>query len=710
MPLGKNKHITGIVYRRHDEPLPPHIHLRNIEEILDNTRIVSEETLQLWEWIADYYMCTLGEVLAAALPAGIIDDNYTARTEVYLSLAPDVDVAAALDSLGRAPRQRQLLLAYLHACRFDEGQPLRPIERRLLIEASGGSPAIVRQLVERKILDETERICPRIPPYTGPIEDPHPLDAEQLRATDEIRATWRKRNVVLLHGVTASGKTEVYIHLIQEHLQRGGSVLYLVPEIALTAQLTERLRLVFGNRLSVFHSRFSDNERVEIYRDLLAADGGRVVIGARSAVFMPLRRLSLVIVDEEHETSYKQQDPAPRYHARSAAIMLAHIAEAKVLLGTATPSLDTWHNAQTGKYGLVQMLKRHAEVRLPDIHLIDLERQYYRKEMYGHFSDPLVARIRQELAQNKQIILFQNRRGYAPAVVCRQCHKPPRCINCDVPLTQHKAANRLVCHYCGYSIPMPNRCPHCGGELRTQGFGTERLEEEVAALFPNARIARMDLDSTRNKGAYRNIINAFSRHEADILIGTQMVTKGLHFNDVSLVAVLNADNLLNQPDFRSYERAFNLLEQVSGRAGRSDGKGEVLLQTFDPGNPVFAWLRAHDYPAMAAAQLDERSMFRYPPFYRLINLTLRHREAAHVEQAARALQQRLQTAFGTRASGVVIPALSRVQNLYIRELRLRIETTAAIAAAKKLLKTQIETLLATAEGKGVRVTIDVDPL
>ena len=704
VPLGR-KSLTGIVLKEHTAPVKEGIRLRDILCVLDETPVVTRDQLFLWRWIADYYLCTVGEVLAAALPAGIIDDNYTARTATYLSLHPTLDIEHTRLLLRRAPKQWHVLETYL---RLSAASP--KIEKRILIEESGESTAVVRTLVERKILDESEQNVSRIAPYTGIVEPAHPLSPAQQKAADEIRRVWQSHEVCLLHGITSSGKTEVYIRLIQEQLEQGRNVLYLVPEIALTTQLTDRLCLVFGDSLMVYHSRFSDAERVEIYHAVRYAKRPYLVIGARSAIFLPFQNLGLVIVDEEHESSYKQSEPAPRYHARSAAIILAHAVGAKVLLGSATPSVDSYYNATIGKYGLVSLSERYAGLQLPKITLIDLKRQYHRKEMYGHFSDPLVDRIREELSRHKQVILFQNRRGYAPMLQCAACGKPPRCVNCDVPLTYHKQTSRLVCHYCGYSIPLPQRCPTCGGEMRIRGFGTERLEDEIAALFPEAKVLRMDLDTTRNKTAYQDIINAFSRHEVDILIGTQMVSKGLHFDDVSLVAVLNADQLLNQPDFRSYERAYQMLEQVAGRAGRKGRQGEVMIQTFEPDNPVLGYVLHHDYQGLFNSQSAERKMFNYPPFQRLITLILRHRDVHRLETAANTLQARLQQVFGNRAGGVIIPSVARVQNQYIREIRLRIETTANIARAKSLLMEQIHYTLTLPECKGTTILPDVDPL
>ena len=739
VPLGK-KVITGIVLREHTEPIAEGIALREIIEVLDVTEsVVSEQQLQLWQWMADYYMCTLGEVLAAALPAGILDDNYKARTTTFVRLHEGIDPQQALRDLARAPKQQHVLEVFERVAGCSSpvstnqsmvrpgdrtslgaslgssiGDALRfspSCEKRLLIEQSGESTAIVRALVERGIFDEYEENTTRLQPFTGNIEPAHPLTAPQQKAKDEIdRYFGYKTPSVLLHGVTSSGKTEVYIHLIQEQLQRGKQVLYLVPEIALTTQLTTRLQAVFGSRLLVYHSRFSDAERVEIYHAVRTAQTPIVVLGARSAVFLPLHELGLVIVDEEHEASYKQQEPAPRYHARSVAMMMARWQGAKVLLGSATPSVETYHNAMSGKYGLVRLSERYAGLQLPRISIIDLKRQYHRKEMYDHFSDPLVARMQEVLASGKQVILFQNRRGYAPLLQCTACGQTPRCVNCDVPLTLHMRLQEMTCHYCGYHTPIPQQCPACGGKMRVQGFGTERLEEEVKNLFPEARVMRMDLDTTRNKNAYQQIINAMANHEVDILIGTQMVTKGLHFDDVSLVAVLSADAMLNQPDFRSYERAYQMLEQVAGRAGRKGQQGEVFIQTFEPQNPVLDYVQRHDYEGLFQTQIAEREMFHYPPFYRMIVLVLKHHNLSRLECAARVLQERLRQIFGERVSAVVVPQVSRVRNEYIREIRLRVEAKANIRRAKQLLSEQINFVQSLADCKGTTILADVDPL
>ena len=630
------KQVRGIVLREHTESVDADFaaKIKPILSVSETAPVVSPEQLALWQWMSSYYMCTLGEVMAAALPSGL--DN----------------------RLLNPPKRRRAHLA----------------------------------------------------PYDGPIEPMHPLSPAQAKSIDEIVRLWSSgKQIVLLHGVTSSGKTDMYIHLIQSQLEKGKNVLYLVPEIALTTQLTSRLQHIFGDQLTVYHSRFTDAEREELYL-ASARPEPHVVIGARSAIFLPIPNIGLVIVDEEHDPSYKQAEPAPRYHARAAAILLGQIHKAKVLLGTATPSVESYYLAQKGVYGLVTLTERYGGVELPEIRLVDLKRQYERKEMYGHFSDPLVARIRETLAEHKQVILFQNRRGYAPQLQCVSCGQPPRCVQCDVPMTLHLRAKELRCHYCGYHAPIPPVCPQCGGELKSVGFGTERIEDEIQALFPEARVLRMDLDSTRSKTAYQDIINAFSRHECDILVGTQMVTKGLHFDDVRLVAVLNADPLFNQPDFRAYERAFQMLEQVAGRAGRKGTKGEVWIQTFDTKNAVLEMVRNHDYEALYRQQTAEREMFHYPPFHRIIRIQMRDHNAARVQAVAMQLQAHLKQVFGARISSVIIPPVERVQAYTIRELNLRIEQGANIGEAKRRLKESIDYILSNSSNKNVKLIIDCDPI
>lgn len=635
-----NKQMRGIVLREHTEPIDAALtaKIRPVSEISESAPAVSEEQLSLWQWMSTYYMCTLGEVMAAAIPSG----------------------------------------------------------------------------VDQRLLNPPKHPRSAIKPYTGPIEPAHDLSPAQQNCADEIGHFWQSgKDIVLLHGVTSSGKTDLYIHLIQAQLAAGKNVLYLVPEIALTTQLTSRLQCIFGDRLIVCHSRLTDAEREARYKQISAFSIQHsdpfVVLGPRSSIFLPVPDIGLVILDEEHDPSYKQAEPNPRYHARAAAIVLAKAHGAKVLLGTATPSVESYYLAKKGVYGLVKLSERYGGLELPDITMVDLKRQYERKEMYGHFSDPLVDKIRQCLVDHKQVILFQNRRGYAPQLQCMACGQPPRCVQCDVPMTVHMSAKEMRCHYCGYKTPIPAVCPACGGELKTIGFGTERIEEEIQTLFPEARVLRMDLDTTRNKSAYQDIINSFANHECDILVGTQMVTKGLHFDDVRLVAVLNADPLFNQPDFRAYERAFQMLDQVAGRAGRKGTKGEVLIQTFDPSNIVLKMVQEHDYEALYNQQAAEREMFHYPPFHRLIRLSLRDHNGAKVQAAATQLQLRLKQIFGNRVSAVIIPSAERVQAYYIRELTLRIEQGANLNEAKRRLQEAIQYILSIPNYKNSKIIADVDP-
>ena len=635
VPLMK-KEVRGIVLREHTEPIEEAFvaKIKPILSVSETAPVVTAEQLALWQWMSSYYMCTLGEVMAAALPNGL----------------------------------------------------------------------------DKRLMDPPKRRRTHIAPYTGTIETMHDLSDAQAKSAESIEQFWSHgKDIVLLHGVTSSGKTDLYIHLISRQLAAGKNVLYLVPEIALTTQLTSRLQRIFGDQLIVYHSRFTDAEREELYH-ASARTEPHVVIGARSAVFLPIPNIGLVIVDEEHEPSYKQAEPNPRYHARAAAIMLAQTHQAKVLLGTATPSLESYYLANKGVYGLVSLTERFGGVELPDIQLIDLKRQYERKEMYGHFSDPLVERIRQCLAENKQVILFQNRRGYAPQLQCVNCGQPPRCVQCDVPMTLHMRDHELRCHYCGYHAPIPAVCPQCGGELKAIGFGTERIEDEIQTLFPEAKVLRMDLDTTRNRSAYQDIINAFANHECDILVGTQMVTKGLHFDDVRLVAVLNADPLFNQPDFRAYERAYQMLEQVAGRAGRKGTKGEVWIQTFDPNNVVLNLVQHHDYQGLYDHQIAERKLFNYPPFYRVIRLQLKDHNGVRVHRVATDLQTYLQRIFAHRVSGVIIPSVERVQAYSIRELTIRIESSANMTEAKRRLREGIEHIFSMKSNKNTKLIIDIDPI
>jgi len=518
--------------------------------------------------------------------------------------------------------------------------------------------------------------------------------------------------VVLLHGVTSSGKTELYIHLIQKVLNEGKQALYLVPEIALTTQLTARLKRIFGKKLGVYHSKFSDAERTEIWNNLLNDKGYEVIIGVRSSIFLPFRQLGLVIVDEEYETSYKQFDPAPRYHARNAAIVLASMHGAHTLLGSATPAIESYFNAVRGKYGLVKLDRRFEEISLPEIVVVDLKEAYHKKQMNGHFSDLLMHEMQKTLQNKEQIILFQNRRGYAPYLECKSCNYIPKCKNCDVSLTYHKTTNALTCHYCGYTESYPASCPVCGtpAAFSTHGFGTEKIEDEIKKIFPEARISRMDLDTTRSKKSYETIITDFEEYKIDILIGTQMITKGLDFDKVSLVGILNADNILNFPDFRSHERAFQLLSQVSGRAGRKDKQGKVILQTYQPKHPIIQQVIANDYEGMFANQCEERKQFKYPPYTRLILLIVRHHDRQILQEASHQLTNSLRSVFGRRVQGPSDPLILKIQNFYIKHILLKIEIEASPEKTKKLIRDCINLSLSQPSFKSVHIQIDVDPL
>ena len=642
---------------------------------------------------------------------------YKPKTETRVRLTPDARNEHRLhiffdDLQRRAPKQLDLLMKYLELSGCLGGDE-RPVSKRDLLQRTGASAAVFNGLVERGVFEvyraEVGRLDARQP--ASALEPPHPLSVPQQRAHDEIASAFRTKNVCLLYGVTSSGKTEIYIHLIQEALEQGRQVLYLLPEIALTAQITERLRRVFGDRLGVYHSKFPDAERVEIWQRQLSDRPYEVILGVRSSVFLPFRRLGLVIVDEEHETTYKQQDPAPRYHARNAAIVLASMHGAKTLLGTATPSLESWHNAETGKYARVDLQERHRAVCLPEIIPVDIRELIRKKRMNGSFSPLLLQHVRQALERKEQVILFQNRRGFAPMVECHTCGWVPKCKNCDVSLTYHKGLGLLTCHYCGYTEPVPRRCPACEGtDLRPHGLGTEKVEDEVRTLFPEARVARMDLDTTRTRAAYERIIDDFQEGRTDVLIGTQMVSKGLDFDRVSVVGILNADTLMNYPDFRAYERAFQLMAQVAGRAGRRDTRGRVILQTKSIDHPLVAQVMANDYEGMAAGQLAERQAFHYPPFYRLVYVFLKHRREDVLEQMAQEMAARLRAVFAQRVLGPDKPPVARIQMLFIRKIVLKVETQAPVARVRSLLTDVQRAVQEDTRFKGGIVYYDVDPV
>ena len=641
--------------------------------------------------------------------------NYKPRTEARVRLTEAYSTEHALrelfDNLGRAKKQLSLLMKYIELSGWmGTASTLKEVSKKDLLDKTGASVSILNSLVEKGVLETYYYEIGRLDKSIKGTLSLNPLNVAQERAFTAIRNSFQEKSVCLLHGVTSSGKTEIYIHLIEEVLRKGQQVLYLLPEIALTTQITERLKRVFGHRLGVYHSKFPDAERVEIWKKQLTDESYDIILGVRSSIFLPFKRLGLIIVDEEHENTYKQQEPAPRYHARSAAIMLASMYEAKVLLGTATPSVESYFNARKGKYGLVQLKERYKEIRLPHIELVDIKELTRQKRMKGPFSPVLVKEIRSALDRKEQVILFQNRRGFAQMIECRTCGWIPKCKNCDVSLTFHKRLNQLTCHYCGYTQSVAASCPACGGvELLNRGIGTERIEEDIQLTFPDVRVARMDLDTTRSRTAYEKIIADFEQGKTDILIGTQMISKGLDFNHVNVVGILNADTMLNYPDFRSYERAFQLMAQVAGRAGRKDKQGLVILQTKSPELPVISQVLNNDYEQLYEDQLAERQVFRYPPFYRLIYVYLKHRKEDVLEQAAEMAATLLRTGLGNRVLGPDKPPIARIQTLFIKKIMIKVELTASMTKVRDYLKGVQRTLSEDARFRSLIVYYDVDP-
>ena len=719
VPFGRSKTYVGLVARVHDQK-PADYDVKDILQRLDVAPIVTAEQLRLWQWVSDYYLSPIGEVYKAALPSGLkAEDGYRPKTETYIRLTEQYrSVPAlhiALNVLARAKKQLDAFTCYLELSHWDEIEEGRePVEvtREELLNASQASAETVKQLEKRQMLETYEVEVGRL--NHGGDYHPElirPLSAPQQDAYNGILMQMMKKNVTLLHGVTGSGKTEIYIHLIQQALDRRQQVLYLLPEIALTVQIMQRLQRIFGNKLGIYHSRYSDAERVEIWQKQLSANPYEVILGARSAVLLPFQRLGLVIVDEEHETSYKQQDPAPRYHARSAAIMLAQMVGAKTLLGTATPSLESYHNAMTGKYGLVELKERYKGIELPEIQVVDTADLARRKMMAGPFSPLLLTRIREALERGEQAILFQNRRGFAPVIECHQCGWVPTCQHCDVKLTLHRQLNQLTCHYCGYTYRVPTVCPCCEGtDLRTHGYGTEKIEEQVREVFPEARISRMDLDTTRTRNAYERIISDFGAGRTNILIGTQMISKGLDFDRVSVVGIINADGMLNQPDFRAYEHAFMMMSQVAGRAGRKNKRGLVILQTKQKDLPVISQVVHNDYASLYKTLIAERQMFHYPPYYRLVYVYLRHRQDTVVQTAAIELGSRLRQWFADRVLGPDKPSVAKVKQQYIRKLVVKLENGIDMKKVREYLLLAQSQMLADKRYASLLVYYDVDPL
>ncbi len=784
VPFGKKHFYTGVVESVSSVAPPSGVQLKEILTVLDTEPVILPGQIRFWRWLADYYLCSLGEVFKAAIPSGLkiesetrIDIAPDIEPEAFAACGPDqqtvldflrregsssVDIivaktgvrsgvitalvdqgllcvseklveryrsvkreyvrptfprgdkmasTAAFAAVSRSPKQEEALVALIALSGFHKAdQPLAEVPLDVLMDRATVTRGIVKALADKGLCEIYKKEISRFS-YTGEPGGPLPtLSKPQETALNEIHLSFRDKDIVLLHGVTGSGKTEVYIHLIDYVLAKGRQALFLVPEIALTTQLTRRLQKVFGSKVLIYHSKFSDNERVDLWKKMLANDQPCVVIGARSAVFLPFSRLGLVIVDEEHEASYKQYDPAPRYNGRDAAAVLASMHGAKTLLGSATPTVETYHKASTGKFGLVSLNQRYGDAALPAIEIVDMKAERGRKAVSGYFSHRLLDATLDAVGRKRQAILFHNRRGYAPLARCKMCAFTPKCDFCDVSLTYHRRSNRLVCHYCGTEYAVPVVCPECKEPaIEIMGYGTERLEDEIASNFRDKRVLRMDLDTTRNKEGYSRIIDDFSAHKADILVGTQMVTKGLDFGDVDLVGVLNADSLINFPDFRAAERAFNMIEQVAGRAGRRDGSGRVVIQTYNPSHPILDFARNHDYAGFFAHELEERRGFGFPPFTRIINIYLKHRDMNTVAECATRYAASLRTVFGQRVSPPQEPAVARVQSMYIRKIMLKVEREASMKKVKEILRAKYIELASSPLMRGLTVYYDVDP-
>lgn len=721
VPLGKSKKYIAMATRLHDDK--PAFSCKPIEAVLDSTPSLLPQQMRLWQWIGYYYMAPLGDVYNAAMPGGLKStEKFKPKMELYVELAStyrsEQALHVALNLVQRALKQAKTLTTFLTLSHWDSldgdtpREGIKKVTKEELMNESHCTAAVVKALIDRGILFTYELEIGRLNTNGESHFDLiKPLSLAQQDAYNGILMQMMKKDVVLLHGVTSSGKTEIYIHLIRKAIEEHKQVLYLLPEIALTVQIMERLHRVFGDRLGIYHSKYSDAERVEIWQKQLSDHPYDVILGARSAVFLPFKALGLVIIDEEHETSFKQQDPAPRYHARSAAIVLAKMYGAKTLLGTATPSMESYYNAQQGKYGLVELKTRYKGIQLPEIQVVDVKDLRRRKMMSGPFSPQLLAAVREALKNGQQAILFQNRRGFAPMVECKVCGWVPKCKNCDVSLTLHKSINLLTCHYCGYTYPVPTECPNCGStEIMGRGFGTEKIEDQIEEIFPEAKIARMDLDTTRTRNAYERLIADFSEGRTNLLIGTQMVSKGLDFDKVSVVGILNADSMLNYPDFRAYEHAFMMMAQVSGRAGRKGKRGLVILQTKNPNLPVIGQVVNNDYEGLYQGILEERRTFHYPPFFHLINVYVKHKYDKVCEQASYELSKTLRSWFGERVLGPDKPAVARVKTMNIRKIVIKLENGIDQQKVREYLKFAQQQMGKDPRYGALQIYYDVDPL
>lgn len=732
VPLGISKTYTGLVVNAptEDISIKEGVQIRDIIAIIDAKPVLLPQQYKLWTWISEYYMSPLGDVFRAALPSGMkAEGTYRPKTETYIGLTEQYQnedaLHIALNMLVRATRQLEAFNSFLSLSHWDsiEGNSTREevveITREELMNDAHANAATIKALCDRGLLRIYDKEVSRLMRDTSlstQSTNPSTLNEAQQKAYDSIYKEWEEHNVCLLHGVTSSGKTEIYIKMIQRAIDEGKQVLYLLPEIALTVQITERLHRVFGNRLGIYHSKYSDAERVEIWQKQLSDKPYDVILGARSAVFLPFKNLGLVIIDEEHESSFKQQDPAPRYHGRSAAIVLAQMYGAKTLLGTATPCAETYYNAFQKKYGYVTLTQRYKDIKLPQINVVNVKDLRHRKIMRGVLSPNLRMAIGEALHNGEQVILFQNRRGFSPVIECHQCGWVPRCTNCDVSLTYHKNLNSLTCHYCGYTYRMPTECPDCHNpELKDRGFGTEKIEDIIREEFPEARIGRMDLDTTRTRNAYERIISDFSSQKTNLLIGTQMVTKGLDFDHVSVVGILSADSMLNFPDFRAWETAYMMITQVAGRAGRKGKQGKVILQTNNPELPIIKQIVNNDFSGYFRDLIQERHAFFYPPFTRLIYIYLKHRDNQIVNNAGIELANRLRQApalkgkQGTMILGPDKPAVARIKTLCIRKIVLKLDLSLPLAAVRDNIKFCVQQMMTDANYKSLLVHYDVDP-
>ncbi len=783
--FGRKKFYTGIIKFIHKNK-PTDYELKDIVSVLDDNPIITNIQFKFWDWLSNYYMCSQGEIMNAALPSGLklesetkiiyndIDESqdfkfnikeesliyalkthkilsinkvasilnqktfvnhikslldkgiirveeetknkYKPKLIAYYTLSKEFEKEEKLKELfkklEKAPKQLKILVNYLTKTKFK----ITELLANDILDGIKVNSSILNTMVKKNIFVKEKKEISRFKNYDEKILEPKILSETQSKAYNDINNKFITKDTVLLHGVTSSGKTEIYIHLIKDYLDKGKQILYLLPEIALTAQIINRLKFIFGDLVCVYHSKFNDSERVEIWNSVNSLTSKkqhdyRIILGARSSIFLPFDNLGLIIVDEEHENSYKQQSPSPRYNARDSAIVLSKLHNAKILLATATPSIESYHNVLKGKYALVELQNRYKNIKLPEIKIANIREAYRKKQMKSHFSPTLLQNIKAALDNNEQIILFQNRRGFSPFVECKTCGWIPKCEYCDVSLTYHKYTNELVCHYCGYTVSNFNKCKACSDiAMQTKGFGTEKIEDEITIFFPDIVVKRMDYDTTRNKNSYYKIIKDFEDKKIDILVGTQMVSKGLDFDNVSLVGILNADTLLNYPDFRAYERSYQLMTQVSGRAGRKNKQGKVIIQTSDPKNRIINYVLNNQYNKMLESELSERQKYKYPPFYRLISITLKHKNKQIVDDSSKLMAEKLRILFGSRVLGPEYPIINRIQNKYLKKILLKIEKNKSTTKAKEILDKIFDEIKIIKEYRYVTIVCDVDPL